>query len=173
MLAWLRLANLQFSQIRGRQPYLIVRKILYVIGRLDAARALLEPISRWFDEGAETADLRRARHALAYFITMLCDPMAAEPMKRVLFAATALLFASCSVPTRSVVPLFDHSITRSAPASSIFGITMPRAFAALRLITSSNFVGAPGRSAGFAPRRMQFSASFIARSKGERRCRRR
>jgi len=101
----------------------------------------------------ETADLRRARHALAYFITMLFDPMAAEPMKRVLFAATALLFASCSVPTRSVVPLFDHSITRSAPASSIFGITMPRAFAALRLITSSNFVGArTGRSAGFAPR---------------------
>jgi hypothetical protein len=36
--------------------------------------------------------------------------MAAEPMKRVLFAATALLFASCSVPTRSVVPLFDHPI---------------------------------------------------------------
>ena len=104
----------------------------------------------------ETADLRRARHALAYFITML----AAEPMKRVLFAATALLFASCSVPTRSVVPLFDHSITRSAPASSIFGITMPRAFAALRLITSSNFVGAcTGRTAGLAPRRMRLTYS--------------
>lgn len=32
-------------------------------GRSDEARALLEPICRWFDEGAETADLRRARHA--------------------------------------------------------------------------------------------------------------
>ena len=33
-------------------------------GRLDEARALLEPICRWFDEGAEeTADLRRARDA--------------------------------------------------------------------------------------------------------------
>jgi hypothetical protein len=31
-----------------------------------------------------------------------------------------------------------HSINSSAPASSIFGITMPRAFAAVRLITSSN-----------------------------------
>jgi class 3 adenylate cyclase/tetratricopeptide (TPR) repeat protein len=31
-------------------------------GRLDEARALLEPIFRWFDEGAETADLRRARN---------------------------------------------------------------------------------------------------------------
>lgn len=32
-------------------------------GRPDEARALLEPICRWFDEGAETADLRRARKA--------------------------------------------------------------------------------------------------------------
>jgi tetratricopeptide (TPR) repeat protein len=32
-------------------------------GRLDEARALLEPICRWFDEGAETADLSRARAA--------------------------------------------------------------------------------------------------------------
>ncbi|MFY9757942.1 MAG: hypothetical protein WAK37_18535, partial [Pseudolabrys sp.] len=30
-------------------------------GRPDEARALLEPICRWFDEGAETADLKRAR----------------------------------------------------------------------------------------------------------------
>jgi predicted ATPase len=30
-------------------------------GRPDEARALLEPICRWFDEGAVTADLRRAR----------------------------------------------------------------------------------------------------------------
>jgi predicted ATPase len=30
-------------------------------GRSDEARALLEPICRWFDEGVETADLRRAR----------------------------------------------------------------------------------------------------------------
>jgi predicted ATPase len=34
-------------------------------GRLDDARALLEPICRWFEEGAETADLRRARDARA------------------------------------------------------------------------------------------------------------
>src|SRR5215468_4899050 len=33
--------------------------------RLDEARALLEPICHWFDEGAETADLRRARDALS------------------------------------------------------------------------------------------------------------
>ena len=33
-------------------------------GRADEARALLEPIYRWFREGAETADLRRARATL-------------------------------------------------------------------------------------------------------------
>jgi predicted ATPase len=32
-------------------------------GKPHEARALLEPICRWFDEGAETADLRRARDA--------------------------------------------------------------------------------------------------------------
>jgi class 3 adenylate cyclase/predicted ATPase len=32
-------------------------------GSPDEARALLEPICHWFDEGAETADLRRARDA--------------------------------------------------------------------------------------------------------------
>jgi len=33
-------------------------------GRPDEARALLEPVCRWFNEGAETADLRRARDTL-------------------------------------------------------------------------------------------------------------
>src|SRR5215469_5856840 len=37
-LTWLRLA--QFSQIRGRQPYLIVRKILYVIVGIRLSRSL-------------------------------------------------------------------------------------------------------------------------------------
>jgi predicted ATPase len=32
-------------------------------GRLDEARGLLQPICRWFDEGAETADLKRAHDA--------------------------------------------------------------------------------------------------------------
>src|SRR5215813_3110719 len=58
-----------------------------------------------------------------------------------------------------------HSITCSAPASSILGITMPRAFAVLRLITSSNFVGAcTGRSAGSAPWRMRLTYSDARRN---------
>jgi hypothetical protein len=49
---------------------------------------------------------------------------------------------------------FTYSITSSARASSVGGTSRPSALAVLRLITSSNFVGAcTGKSAGFAPRK--------------------
>src|SRR5262249_30159889 len=45
-----------------------------------------------------------------------------------------------------------HSITSSARASSVGGISKPSALAVTRLTTSSNLVGsATGRSAGFSP----------------------
>src|SRR6516164_6699461 len=50
----------------------------------------------------------------------------------------------------------DHSITSSAVASSDGGTVSPSALAVLRLITSSNLVGAcTGRSAGFSPLSMR------------------
>src|SRR4051794_25334594 len=49
-----------------------------------------------------------------------------------------------------------HSITPSARPSSVGGTVRPRAFALLRLITSSNFSGAStGSSLGFAPLKMR------------------
>ena len=49
-----------------------------------------------------------------------------------------------------------YSITSSARASSVGGISKPSALAVLRLITSSYLVGAcTGRSAGFSPLRMR------------------
>src|SRR5262249_51520890 len=49
-----------------------------------------------------------------------------------------------------------HSITPSARASNCAGTSIPSAFAVLRLITSSTFVGAcTGRSAGFSPLRIR------------------
>src|SRR5262249_44912173 len=49
-----------------------------------------------------------------------------------------------------------HSITSSARASSIGGMSRPRALAVFRFITSSYLVGAcTGRSAGFSPLRMR------------------
>src|SRR5262249_50445119 len=45
-----------------------------------------------------------------------------------------------------------HSITSSARASTVGGISRPSAFAVLRLITNSNLVGSwTGRSPGFSP----------------------
>src|SRR5262249_15733662 len=49
-----------------------------------------------------------------------------------------------------------HSITSSATPSNLSGTSSPSAFAVLRLITNSNFVGCmPGRSAGFSPFRIR------------------
>src|SRR5262245_60834666 len=49
-----------------------------------------------------------------------------------------------------------HSITSSARASSVAGISRPRPLAVLRLITSSYLVGAcTGSSTGLSPRRMR------------------
>ena len=49
-----------------------------------------------------------------------------------------------------------HSITSSASASNLSGISRPSALAVLALINSSNFVGSTtGRSPGFSPLRMR------------------
>src|SRR6185503_15107248 len=49
-----------------------------------------------------------------------------------------------------------HSITSSAPTSSIGGTSRPSALAVLRLITNSNLVDRmTGRSAGFSPLRIR------------------
>src|SRR5712691_5408914 len=49
-----------------------------------------------------------------------------------------------------------HSITSSASASSVGGISTPNAFAVARLMTSSNLVpSSTGRSPGFSPLRIR------------------
>src|SRR5262249_45827129 len=49
----------------------------------------------------------------------------------------------------------DHSMTSSARARSVGGISRPRAWAVIRLMTRSNLAGcSTGMSAGFAPRRI-------------------
>src|SRR5215468_1044157 len=59
-----------------------------------------------------------------------------------------------------------YSITSSARASSVGGASRPSAFAVLRLMTSSYFVGAcTGRSAGFSPLRMRSTYSVARRVK--------
>ena len=53
-------------------------------------------------------------------------------------------------------PMATHSMTSSARASRVAGISRPSAFAVLRLITSSNLVACiTGRSERFSPLRMR------------------
>src|SRR5262249_23577616 len=65
----------------------------------------------------------------------------------------------CAAEQRDELAAFHpcaHSITSSATASSVGGTSRPRAFAVLRLMTSSNFVGCTtGRSAGLSPFRIR------------------
>src|SRR5262245_10767655 len=59
-----------------------------------------------------------------------------------------------------------HSITSSARASSMGGISRPSALAALRLITSSYFVGNwTGRSPGFSPFRTRSTYDAARRNR--------
>src|SRR5262249_12140965 len=54
-----------------------------------------------------------------------------------------------------------HRMTSSARASTDGGMVRPSAFAVLRLITSSNFVGcSTGRSLGFAP--LKILSTYVA-----------
>src|SRR5262249_54286832 len=60
----------------------------------------------------------------------------------------------CAAEQRDELAAPDHSITSSASARSVGGISTLSAFAVLRLITNSNLVACiTGRSAGFSPLR--------------------
>jgi hypothetical protein len=80
----------------------------------------------------------------------LVQPMSALPPK-----------ADIGTQSRNVrfVPKADmiaYSITSSARASSVAGISRPSDFAVLRLIANSNLVGCwTGKSAGFSPLRIR------------------
>src|SRR5262245_39083340 len=62
-----------------------------------------------------------------------------------------------------------HSITSSARASRVGGISSPIPFAVFRLMTNSNFVGSwIGRSVGLAPFRILSMYAAERRNKSER-----
>jgi hypothetical protein len=79
-----------------------------------------------------------------------------EPLRRGIFpdccARAASGHATAVPPSSEMNARRFHSITSSARTSSDGGTSKPRAFAVLRFMTSSYFVGAcTGRSAGFLP----------------------
>src|SRR5262245_44769619 len=63
----------------------------------------------------------------------------------------------------------DHSITSSASASSVGGISRPSALAVLRLMASSNLTGcSTGRSTGLVPCRILYTYPAARRNKSGR-----
>src|SRR5262249_53161410 len=116
-----------------------------------------------FDRDVPTIDVAGFLQALAergYEMRSVGERRAAEESdyrhRRLLRARRERPRCSRAAEERDELASLDHSITSSASASTLSGRARPRAFAALRLITSSNFVGnSTGRSAGFAPLRMR------------------
>src|SRR5262249_43341836 len=97
---------------------------------------------------------------------MLSEPVlwkAAMQARPSMSAAPALLLRACSERPRGSGAANEryeraavHSITSSARASSLGGISMPNAFAVARLMTRSNLVPrSTGRSPGFSPLRIR------------------
>jgi hypothetical protein len=76
----------------------------------------------------------------------------ASPLVRLAMRLRGGVAGLSAAPRRSVA----YWITSSAVANSVSGMVRPSALAVLRLMTSSNLVGAcTGRSAGFSPLRMR------------------
>src|SRR6516225_2193332 len=119
---------------------------------IDVNGAALDP-SQSREAIAESSKLRLRpwivrRHAHKY-----TDP----PRRRRLLRARYQRPCRRTASNRDELPPL-HSITSSARASSEGGTVRPRAFAVLRFIASSYFVGAcTGRSAGFSPFKIRFT----------------
>ena len=93
------------------------------------------------------------RHVCPHLCAPCTDNAACQRRRALRAVGCMRLFGTCWKPREG--PRLDHWITWSARASTDCGIVRPRALAALRLMTSSNFVGCSiGRSPGFAPLRI-------------------
>src|SRR5262245_34925046 len=134
----------------GIEAYQLLRKLVVRLGlteresvfdrevlTLDVTK-IPEPSSQCLNEVGETGrrEIAKTHHALL-------RPRRERPRRR-------------AAEQRDEVATAAHSITSSARASTAAGMSRPRAFAVLRLTTSSYLVGAcTGRSPGFSPLRMR------------------
>src|SRR5262249_52601796 len=99
-----------------------------------------KPVSSWWesDDLVGKRSQRRAAEKSGYWHRWLLRLRRERPRRR-------------AAEQRDELAAF-HSITSSARASSVGGISRPNALAVLRLMTNSYLVGSmTGRSAGFAP----------------------
>src|SRR5262249_32513341 len=137
----------------------------------DAARANPLPVGRHARPRPENAIALRIRvlqaEPMDKFEDLVPEERAQRASRRTI-PASMLRDACCALRPRRERPCDCraakqrdelaalHSITSSARASTVAGISRPSALAVFRLITSSYFVGAcTGRSAGFSPLMMR------------------
>src|SRR5262249_53099417 len=125
-----------------------------------------------FNPQVLTLDVAGLFQALAERRRVVCERLRRATMQKPNHRQRRLLRARRDRPCRRTAEKRDelapaaHSITSSARASNVGGISRPSALAAFRLITSSYLVGAcTGRSAGFSPLRIRSTYS-AARRKG-------
>ena len=116
-------------------------------------------VKRWVRCDHRHSGRHGTRQAVAHFmsITLFLAGQAFElDAIEAFIAACDALHLKISDPAARFVAVRRYSITSSARASSDCGTDRPSAFAVLRLITSSYFVGAcTGRSLAFSPLRMR------------------
>ena len=134
----------QFGRQRRQPIELVLRPAIfdrYVLA-LDVAR-VLQTLAEMRADGPQTASGDTAWRNPITGIAGCC-------------ARAASGHAAAAPPSSVMNSRRLHSITSSARASSVGGISRPIALAVLRLMTSSCFTGAcTGRSAGFSPLRMR------------------
>ena len=106
---------------------------------------------------AHASHCRQLTSNSAFAVSSVATRLSVRRLSGLLGKCNAQNHRRCSGPPQQrdeLPPL--HSITSSAMASSVCGTVRPRAFAVLRLMTSSNLVGNwTGKSAGFSPLRMR------------------
>src|SRR6516162_6146495 len=128
-----------------------------VVGLGDQAAFCVANRQREIPAGVEDLRIGRAKHGFAHFLDDRTQPVLDDGSRdRIYYCVhtltTVKTFCRISLRQRRVQSI-RYSITSSALPSSVAGISMPSAFAALRLMTSSNLVGRSiGNSAGWAPR---------------------
>src|SRR5262249_51087543 len=135
--------------------------------RLSTRRLVCQMGSRWVHGERHLPRYReRSRHRSAQLPRRLCRTISKScswPLRVLSLgscATSGLLRARRERPRGRAADKRDelvspHWITSSARASNIGGTVRPIAFAAIRLIASSNLVGcSTGKSPGFAPRRI-------------------
>ena len=146
-----------FSKAASRKLLLLLRSFFFARGILEALYKVR------FDErlcgktGIVAEALRRNRHLPAFNrnqVSACCANRVEQPPPTP--SALQSHHASNTCRSTSLWRKRDpYSMTSSARASSVGGTVMPSAFAALRLTTSSNFVGCTtGKSAGLVPWRI-------------------